>query len=186
MYDKKELEKFNSPRYRLTHQGRNYRSYIDLQTGVCYYVHCHNPNWNSNARYSYMQSAAQESDRALAEYMKLRIGSTGIEKNQPNSTGNLSTILNRYDDIIQLIVGVTLGGDLPRRIFGAHTFLIYNEDPYGLLGIWRNDVMLDASGSYGLGTFKWRDVIGIILPLLLKHLASMLIGFIGSGIMVEN
>lgn len=111
---------------------------------------------------TYHEASQAEKDRAMAEYMRNRL-SAESDESKGNSSDSKTTLLNRTYDIIQLIVGISVGKSGLDKIIGAHAFLMYIEDPYGLLGTWQNDVMLDASGSYGAGTFR-QGSTNLIIP----------------------
>jgi hypothetical protein len=135
MYDNKEHEKFNSPRYKLTHQGVDYRSYLDLQTGIGYCLPWYDSRRSSKSGYNiYVQNTIEES-------IEMKNSST-------------DTILNRYDNIIELIVGVSIAKRGIFRLLGAHAFLMYIVDPYNSARKWQNDIMLDASGHYGVPQYR--------------------------------
>ena len=110
----------------------------------------------------YHGASQAEIDRAISEYMRNRLSAENDES-KGNFSDSKTTLLNRTYDIIQLIVGISVGRSGFDKIFGAHAFLMYIEDPYGLLGTWQNDVMLDASGSYGDGTFR-QGYTNLIVP----------------------
>jgi hypothetical protein len=77
-----------------------------------------------------------------------------FEKQSFSSMEDNDNILNRRSDIIQLIVGVSIQKRGIGKISGAHAFLMYNAEPYDYVRKWQDDVMLDASGSYGDSTFR--------------------------------
>jgi hypothetical protein len=95
------------------------------------------------------------------------------EDKYDNPIDNNSTILSRYDDIIQLIVGVSVGKSGLGRIFGAHAFIMYNVDPYNPARRWQDDIMLDSSGSYGKGRFR-EDYTDVIIPSFPKWFPTMI------------
>jgi len=83
------------------------------------------------------------------------------EKEYQNTSDNINTILNKNDEIIQLIVGISVQKSGFFKNIGAHAFIMYNVDPYNSARKWQNDIMLDASGSYGKKKFRnaYTDVI---------------------------
>jgi hypothetical protein len=82
-------------------------------------------------------------------------GNLSKETNNDYSSNGLSSILDVYENIIKLIIGVSIAKSGIFKIFGAHAFLMYIVDPYNSARKWQKDIMLDASGHYGVP--KYRD-----------------------------
>ena len=127
-----ENDRFDSPRYRLTHVGRDYRSYIDLETGIGYCVDCDPPKGITKTGHDHYEKIAVMGRR-----------------DEVDTTENPVA----FEDEIRLIVGITIGGTFPRWI-GDHACVMYIDNPYNPAreanSLWRNDIMLDASGSFGI------------------------------------
>lgn len=74
------------------------------------------------------------------------------------SGNNINNPPHEFDEEIKLIIGITIGGILPRWV-GAHAFVMYINDPNNpergwRSEVWEEDIMLDASGHYGIGNFR--------------------------------
>jgi hypothetical protein len=147
MYNK-EHNKFDSPRYKLTWIGNGYRSYLDLETGKgCCYIE---PDNRSIINHEHYDKICTVGDR---------------DKTSSKDTENTNYICGLpivFDKEIKLIVGVTIGGILPDWV-GAHAFVMYINEPYNLTRnsnnrIWQEDIMLDASGQYGIGLDGFRNI----------------------------
>jgi hypothetical protein len=135
--DNSEHDKFDSPRYKLTWVGNGYRSYLDLQTGIGY---CLPYNEKRNSVNSLLDK----------EYISRNNNEMFFDNKHGDSSGGYNSILDMHDDIIQLIVGVSVRKGGIRHIVGAHAFIMYIVDPYNTARDWMKDIMLDASGDYGV------------------------------------
>jgi hypothetical protein len=79
-----------------------------------------------------------------------------IENEYCDPSDNTNSILDRYDNIIQLIIGISVPKSGLGKSHGAHVFIMYNVDPYNPARRWQDDIMLDTSGSFGNNTFRER------------------------------
>jgi len=122
------FKEFSSPRYRYTGGGENHLNFIDQETGTGITV--------------FFGGSKPKSGLIDGNFEKvLTSGKKDIE---------VSPI--PFEEEIRLIVGITIGGRIPRWI-GAHALVMYIDNPHAPLrdmdGFWRNDIMLDASGQFG-------------------------------------
>lgn len=131
-----DSEMFNSPRYRITWVGNGYRSYLDQETGIGYCVPVEERKYSTNS---------------LLDKNIPRNGNKMLMGNEYcDSSDSNNSVLDGYVDIIQLIIGISVakGGFL--KGLGAHAFIMYIIDPYNTARNWQQDIMLDASGNYGV------------------------------------
>ena len=130
--DNSEHKEFDSPRYRPTLSRYGYRSYIDLETGRGYTLPFFEKKYSVNGQ---LLAVSRE------------ISGQNIVNNSVSEIA---------DEIIKLIIGVSVGKRGFSRRHGAHAFIMFVNDPFNPKREWSQDIMLDASGSFGMNMYRSR------------------------------
>jgi hypothetical protein len=98
------------------------------------------------------------------KFISKKWNGNSLEDNHRSNHSNISnTILDAHEDIIKLIIGVSIAKNGILKIFGAHTFLMCIIEPYSDTRNWQLDVMLDASGHYGVPQYRHTNT-DIVVP----------------------
>ena len=152
----REHDKFRPPRYKLLgycpYSGAT--QYYDCERGMGFNV----PNYNK-----------WQLERAKSNHFE--ITNTGGRRETPNNKneaggkGKNNNIPYEFDEEIKLIIGVTI--EIRRPRIGAHAFVMYINEPNNperewRREIWGEDIMLDASGHFGMTVFRGSS--DIVLP----------------------
>jgi len=136
-------EEFRAPRYKFRGGNRRYLNFLDQETGVYISVLVDEPQLNPD------------------------LANRNVEKILADGRNDIEITSVPFVDEIRFIVGITIGGRLPRRI-GSHALVMYIDNPNSptrdLDNIWRNDIMLDASGHFGIGWRIRSSASDIVVP----------------------